>query len=61
MPGRRKFFKRSGQTLLGALAALHLAPALGQPKGSLKSDPHLNVSCPGRLGNPGMTMRRQEA
>jgi acetyl esterase len=56
MPGRRKFFKRSGQTLLGALAALHLAPALGQPKVSLKSDPHLNVSCPGRLGNPGMTM-----
>ena len=56
MPGRRKFFKRSGQTLLGALAALHLAPVFGQAKVSLKSDPHLNVSCPGRLGNPGMTM-----
>ena len=56
MQGRRKFFKRSGQTLLGALAALHLAPAFGQAAADSKSDPHLNVSCPGRLGNPGMTM-----
>jgi acetyl esterase len=56
LPGRRQFFRRFGQTLLAAGAAFHFAPALGQPKVSLKSDPHLNVSCPGRLGNPGMTM-----
>jgi acetyl esterase len=56
MPGRRKFFKRSGQTLLGAVAALHLAPVFGRAMADSKSDPHLNVSRPGRLGNPGMTM-----
>ena len=56
MPGRRQFFKRSGQTLLAAGAAFHFVPAFGQPAVSSKSDPHLNVSCPGRLGNPGMTM-----
>jgi acetyl esterase/lipase len=56
LPGRRQFFKRSGQTLLAAGAAFHSALAFGQPTVSSKSDPHLNVSCPGRLGNPGATM-----
>ena len=56
MPGRRQFFKHSGQALLGTLAALHLAPASGQAAADSKSESHLNVSRPGRLGDPGMTM-----
>ena len=56
MPGRRQFFKRSGQTLLGTAAALNLAPAFGQTAADSKSDPHLDVHRRGRLGNPEMTM-----
>ena len=50
------FFRRVGRSLLGAGAAFHFAPAFGWLAVSSKSDPHRDVSRPGRLGNPEMTM-----
>ena len=56
MLDRRRFFRRVGRSLLGAGAAFHFAPAFGWLAVSSKSDPHRDVSRPGRLGNPEMTM-----
>lgn len=56
MLDRRRLFERVGQSLLGVGAAFHFAPAFGQLAVSSKSDPHRDVSRPGRLGNPEMTM-----
>ena len=56
MPDRRQFFKRFGQSLLGAGAAFQFAPALAQANPGSKTDSHFDVSRPGRLGDPEMTM-----
>ena len=56
MPERREFFKRLGQSMLGAGAAISYLPVLGKAADNSVFNKHDEVVLPCRLGNPDLTM-----